>query len=116
MTTEVMDTESTTLSWLTHGGWRRLATSITVTFTDGVATSVLETAEHSSVFTSADAESITTGMSEAEVYNTLGVPYSITHMYMNFIGYSTIVSWIDAQFNSIAVTFTDGVVSSVVRM
>jgi len=114
LTMELFDSESRTLSWWTHNGWFSLSTTMTVTFTDGYATSIMETTDASSVFSQDDAEAITTGMSELEVFEILGMPYSITHMYL--WGYSTTVMWIDSSFNSISVTFTNGVVSSLFRM
>lgn len=116
MTMDLLGTESRTVSWWTTGGWRTLATSMTVTFTDGIATSVMETADSSSVFSWEDAESIESGISESEAYAILGAPYSITHMYMEFFGYSTTVNWIDADFNSIMIMFTDGYATSVTRL
>ena len=116
MSVEVLGTESRTLSWWTTGGWTTLPTSITVTFTDGIATSVMETADTSSVFTQEDADSINSGISEAEAYAILGAPYSITHIYMQFLGYSTTVQWIDAQFNSIMIMFSNGRATSVTRL
>jgi len=110
MTMDLLGTESTTNSWWTTNLFR-LSTSETVTFTDGYATSVMGTADASSNITADDANQISNGMSESEVYEILGAPYSV--MVMELMGTSsTTVSWINSDFSSFIVTFTNGNVSS----
>jgi len=54
-------------------------------------------------------------MSEVEVFNILGVPYSVT--IVELMGLTSItVMWINADFSSGTVTFTNGVVSSTMTM
>lgn len=84
--------------------------STTVTFSDGYATSIMETSADSNNVSMADYNQISIGMTEAGVYEVLGAPYSV--MVMEILGTtSTTVSWINSDFSSIAITFTDGVVS-----
>lgn len=114
MTMDVMGVESTTKSWWTTNFFR-LPTSETVTFTADYATSVMSTADASSNISADDFSQVTTGMSELDVFLILGAPYSVTIMeIMGMI--STTVMWINADFSSGTVTFTNGAVSSTMQM
>ncbi|MCL2247859.1 MAG: hypothetical protein FWC13_01160 [Oscillospiraceae bacterium] len=114
MTVEVMGVESTTKSWWTTNFFR-LSTSETVTFTDGYATSVMSTADASSNISADEFSQITTGMSELDVFLILGAPYSVTIMELMGMT-STTVMWINADFSSGTVTFTNDAVSSTMQM
>jgi len=114
MTMDIGGAESTTKSWWTTNFFR-LSTSETVTFTDGYATSVMSTADASSTITVNEFEQVSTGMSELDVFEILGIPYSVT--IIELMGTtSTTVMWINADFSSGTVGFTDGVVSSTMNM
>ena len=114
MTIDMMGIESTTKSWWTINFFR-LSTSETVTFTNGYATSVLSTADASSNISADDFSQVSTGMTELEVYNILGMPYSVTIIEVMGI-LSVTVMWINANLSSGTVTFTNGVVSSTMTM
>ena len=114
MTMDVLGVESTTKSWWTINFFR-LSTSETVTFTDGYATSVLSTADASSNISADDFSQISTGMTELEVYDILGMPYSV--MIIEVMGtLSLTVSWTNADLSSGTVTFTNGIVSLTMDM
>lgn len=110
VTVDVLGIETTTKMWLTVNFFR-LSSSETVTFTDGVATSVMSTADAFSSISAADFARVSSGMSEQEVFEILGAPYSVTTV--GFMGLvSVTVSWVNADSGSGTVTFTDGRVSS----
>jgi len=113
-TMDLMGAETTTKSWWTLNFFR-LSSSETVTFTNGYATSVMSTADASSNITAANFTQISSGMSELDVFEILGVPYSVT--IIEFMGLSsTTVMWINANFSSGTVTFTNGAVTSTMNM
>lgn len=115
MTMDLLGDESTTESWMGAFSFGTLPTMTTITFTNGYVTSVMETADASSNVNLADYNTIFVGMTEVEIYELLGMPYSV--MVMDFIGTLMItVSWINADFTSITITLADGVVSSVLQM
>jgi len=114
MTMDILGTESTTKTWWTINFFR-LSSSETVTFTNGYATSVMSTADASSNISAYEFSQVSTGMSEIEVFNILGAPYSVT--IVEFMGSTSVtVMWINANFSSGTVTFTNGVVSSTMNM
>ncbi|MCL2190132.1 MAG: hypothetical protein FWC16_15000 [Defluviitaleaceae bacterium] len=114
MTMNILGVESTTKSWWTINLFR-LSTSETVTFTNGYATSVMSTADASSRISANDFNQVSSGMSELEVFEILGAPYSVT--VAEFMGMtSTTVAWTNANFTSGTVTFTNGAVSSTMSM
>jgi hypothetical protein len=110
-TTEALGSEMTTLTWHTTNLFR-LSTTVVATFTDGYATSILGTADSSSAITLADFNQVTNGMSEQEVYEILGQPYSVTEVEL-MGSTSTLVMWINADLSSGSVTFTNGQVSMI---
>lgn len=113
-TMEILGSETTTNTWWTTNQFR-LSTTEVITFTDGVTTSIMSTADHSSAITANDFNSVSSGMSEAEVFAILGSPYSVTIAEM--LGITSItVMWINADLSSGTVTFTNGVVSSTMAM
>ena len=102
---DLLDVESTTNIWMDIS--LNGSTSTTVTFSDGYATSIMESSADSSDVSMADYDEISTGMTEVAVYEILGAPYSVT--VMEILGTtSTTVSWINRDFSSIIITFTDG--------
>jgi len=113
---DVLGVETRTLSWLTIGSWITLPTTITATFTNSTATSVIETFEFLSDFDVEVALAIENGISEVEAFEMLGVPYSITHIRIPFLGDSVTVNWIDSQFHSVLIIFVDGLATSVTRL
>lgn len=114
MTMDVLGAETTTKSWWTSNFFR-LPSSETVTFTNGYATSVVSTADASSSISAYEFNQVYNGMSETDVFNILGAPYSVT--IVEVMGSISItVMWINADFSSGSVTFTDGVVSAFMAM
>lgn len=114
LTTEMFGSVTETKTWITTNLFR-LSTTEVVTFTDGIATSIMSTADSSSNISASDLNRVSNGMSEAEVFEILGPPYSVTIVEM--LGMTSItVMWINANFSSGTVTFTNGAVSSIMAM
>ncbi|MCL1995050.1 MAG: hypothetical protein FWG63_02500 [Defluviitaleaceae bacterium] len=114
MTMDIMGTETTTVTWFTLNFFG-LSTSDTVTFTNGYATSIMSTADTSSNITAQEFGQITNGMNEIEVFEILGMPYSVT--IVEILGTTSItVMWINQDFTSGTITFTNGTVSSTLTM
>lgn len=114
ITMDVFGTETTTKSWWTLNFFS-LSTSETVTFTNGYASSVLSTADASSSISASDFNQVSSGMSELEVFEILGAPYSVT--VIEIMGsISTTVMWVNPDFSSGMITFTNGTVSSTMVM
>lgn len=111
-TMDVLGTETTTKTWMDISLHDWDLTS--VTFSDGYATTVMEMVTETSDVSLADFNEISNGMTEAEVFEILGVPYSVTAL--EILGFtSTSVLWMNSDFSSIIITFSDGAVSMTVQ-
>ena len=114
ITSDTLGNESITSTWWVINPYS-LSTSETITFTNGIAASILSTADTSSIVNATDFDQIMSGMSETDVYNLLGAPYSV--MVMDLMGMRTVTaSWINADFSSGTITFVDGKVYSSITM
>jgi len=109
-TMDLLGTDTTTMVWMEIN--LSGSSSTTITFSDGYATSIMESiANRSRDVTSDDFAELSSGMTESEVYELIGAPYSV--MVMDLLGTeSTTVSWINDDFSIITISFTNGVVSS----
>jgi len=115
MTMDLLGQESTTETWMGAFSFGSLPTTTTITFTDGYATSIMETTDRSSDVTLDDYNEISIGMTESDLYDLLGMPYSV--MFADILGTRMVTaSWINADFTSITVTLMNGTVSSMLEM
>ena len=115
MTMDLLGQESTTETWMGAFSFGPLPTTTIITFTDGYATSIMETADASSNVTLANYNEITVGMTESALYYLLSMPYSV--LFADILGTRMVtVSWINADFTSITVTLMNGTVSSAMQI
>jgi len=82
-------------------------TTVSITFQNDIATSIIEKSYNRSSVSHSEYLLIENGMTEYEVFEILGLPY--TNLFMKANGNSfTTASWINKDYSSLTITFMNG--------